>query len=1094
MGIGMLARCIEKNASVTDRNRRRNVFEMGGGERSWEDPQIVGLGRLPARSPLIPFADAQSATQADRTTSPYWLSLDGVWRFQLCEKPEASPRGFHEPDFDDRGWDETPVPSNWTCLGYDRPHYTNIQMPFPGEPPEVPEENPTGIYRKTFRIPPHWKNRRVVVHFGGAESVLYVWLNGSPLGLSKDSRLPAEFDLTPHLVEGDNSLVAMVVRFSDATYIEDQDHWFMAGLHREVYLYSTEEVHIADLKVASDLDMESRQGLLALDVEIRFSASAPAEEGYRVEAELIAPSGKPVKGSPFDAPVQIVRNPYLTRGHRATVVQQIKRPRAWSAEDPRLYTLVVSLIDRDGRALEHVSTRIGFRHIEIQGRELRVNGRPIMIRGVNRHDHHETRGKAVTREDMLEDVRLMKQFNINAVRTAHYPNDPYFYDLCDEYGLYVVDEANIECHAFLAQLGHDPRYAQAFLERGIRMVLRDKNHPSIIIWSLGNESGYGANQDAMAAWIRRYDPSRPIQYEGALQWNLYGDPYATDIVCPMYASHEEVIRYGRSKKGKGPLILCEYAHAMGNSGGGLAEYWDAFWRYEGLQGGFIWDWIDQGLLRHDEAGRAYWAYGGDFGDEPHDANFCINGMLAPDRTPHPMLHELKKLAQPVHFEATNAAQGRFRIHNRQDFTDLSWLSLTWTLSVDGKVRKRGRLPRMKTPAGESQPVKIELPRFEAKPGEERILTLEATTARDQEWAPRGHAIAWEQFALPTPRARKAAKSRSKKQLETALILNQDDRRARIEGPDLEILVDKTHARVSSLRYRDREVLVSAPVPNLWRAPTDNDGIKAFPVLPPRPLGKWLAWGLDQLEFKTTQCKVRKQGTDSIRITLASTATAKGTLENEDPEAHRIDFVQKWTFQSNGFILMRNEFRFGSALDDLPRTGIQFRVGRGFERVEWYGRGPHESHWDRKAGAALGRHAGTVDEQYHRYVVPQENGNKTDTRWLSLCSKEEMGLMMAAMAPMECRVSHLDGHDLYSARHLHELRPRPETIVELDGHQRGVGTGACGPDTLPQYRIGSGRHRLDVALSLFDPKREDPAALARDLRMTFEKPKPRARRR
>ncbi|MFP6639777.1 MAG: glycoside hydrolase family 2 TIM barrel-domain containing protein, partial [Myxococcota bacterium] len=667
------------------------MLGTGGVERSWADPECVGLGRLPARSPLVPFSDPLAAASGDRETSPYWMSLDGHWRFRLCQRPDWTPAGFQEGGFDDSSWDEALVPGNWTCQGHDRPHYTNIQMPFPGEPPEVPEDNPTGLYRRKFRIPEPWKGRRVVVHFGGAESVLYAWLNGRPLGLSKDSRLPTEFDVTSHLVEGENTLVAMVVRWSDATYIEDQDHWFMAGLHREVYLYSTHPIYLADLKVQSELDEEGDQGLLNLEVQVgSLNASVT---GYTVEAELESPLGKRVTRSPLEASVEERTNPYLYRGHRACIQKEIRAPLAWSAEEPHLYTLVVSLMNPEGERVECVGTRVGFRQVEVCGRELRVNGRAVMLRGVNRHDHHESRGKAVSREDMLADVQLMKQFNINAVRTAHYPNDPYFYDLCDEYGLYVVDEANIESHAFLAHVCHDPRYAQAFLERGIRMVQRDKNHPCVILWSLGNESGYGPNHDAMASWIRHYDPTRPIQYEGALQWNLYGKPFASDIVCPMYTPVEEIVRYARSKQAERPLILCEYAHAMGNSGGGLGEYWDAFHRYPGLQGGFVWDWIDQGLLRHDENGRPYWAYGGDFGDEPNDANFCINGLLAPDRTPHPMLWELKKLAQPVHFEEVNLARGRFRIHNRQDFADLSWLSLSWEVSVDGQIRKRGRLPR-----------------------------------------------------------------------------------------------------------------------------------------------------------------------------------------------------------------------------------------------------------------------------------------------------------------------------------------------------------------------------------------------------------------
>ncbi len=1056
------------------------MLENKDGQPTWKDPQSVGQGRLPARSPLFSFADLSSAGQVNRDESPYWMPLNGPWRFQLCPRPNETPTGFHRSAFDDTQWTELSVPGNWTCQGYDKPHYTNVQMPFPGEPPEVPEDNPTGIYRRKFKIPTTWANRRVVVHFGGAESVLYVWVNDEPLGFSKDSRLPTEFDITPHLVSGENTIVAAVVRWSDSTYIEDQDHWFMAGLHREVYLYSTPLAHIADLKIQAELEPNKNQGYLSLEVEISFHCAV--KPGYTVQAQLHAPSGKPVKEGPCQADVHMAGNPYLYRGHRVHILQEIKRVKAWSAEEPHLYTLTVSLMDPSGRPLEHVSSRVGFRHVEVCGRELLVNGRPVMIRGVNRHDHHETRGKAVTREDMLADVLLMKQFNINAVRTAHYPNDPYFYDLCDEYGLYVVDEANIESHAFLAYICHDARYAQAFLERAIRMVQRDKNHPSIIIWSLGNESGYGPHHDAMAGWIKHYDTSRPIQYEGALQWSLFKESPATDIACPMYASVEDIVNYARSSKGTRPLILCEYAHAMGNSGGGLSEYWEAFRKYEGLQGGFIWDWIDQGLRLRDKDGRAYWGYGGDFGDQPNDANFCINGLIGPDRKPHPMLFELKKLAEPVAFEAVTLSRGKFRIHNRQDFSDLSWLNFTWELSIDGQVKKRGKIPRLKTGAGNHETIELTLPELRQSANEERHLTLRCKTAREMPWAPRNHTIAWEQFDMPVPKKLITLSPRPKQVGQGVLEVNQTHRQAKITTSQTEIIVNKAQGRLAALRWQGQDILASGPQANTWRAAIDNDGIKAYPAAPPKPLGKWLEWGLDQLTFAPVRCSVRKRGQQSVQIVLDSHATALGGKPGEG--THDIQFGQRITILPEGFIRISNQIRFGSALDDMPRAGVIMELNRGFERMEWFGRGPHESYWDRKKGAELAHYSGIVDEQYHRYVVPQENGNKTDTRWLSLCRKDEVGFLVVGMSPIECRASHLDGHDLYAASHIHQLRPRPETIVELDWHQRGLGTGACGPDTLPKYQVNKGLHRLDFALALFDPKRVRAGNLAQTVRAAF----------
>ncbi|MEM9777931.1 MAG: glycoside hydrolase family 2 TIM barrel-domain containing protein, partial [Chloroflexota bacterium] len=600
----------------------------------WENPELVGVNKLPGRSRVISFDSAEDANSGDWKNSQWVQFLNGTWNFHLAPNPDTLPDGFEAADFDASGWANIEVPSNWMMQGFDKPIYTNVQMPIPNTPPFVPkDDNPTGLYKTTFTLPENWDGRNITLHFGGVESVLYVWLNGEAVGFSKGSRLPAEFDITPFLVAGENQLTCEVIRWSDASWLEDQDHWWMAGIYRDVYVYAKPQAHIFDIFAKPELDADFVDGTLKLDAFIG-NPNKEKVDGYSVSMELFDGNGDPV----FEKPIKkgfMEADMVMTQ---ANLEKQIEQPLKWSAEEPHLYTLVASLHTKAGDFLEAVSTKIGFRTVEIVGREMLVNGQPVLIKGVNRHEHDEKTGKTVSEESMLADILLLKQFNLNAVRTAHYPNDPHWYELCDEYGIYLCDEANIEAHAVYNKLCRDPKWMTAFMERGMRMVQRDKNHPSIIMWSLGNESGHGANHDTMYAWFKQYDPSRPIQYEGALAPLGHTDANSwflgysvTDFVCPMYPSVQEIIDYARNPKGDRPLIMCEYAHAMGNSCGNLKEYWDAVRTYHGLQGGFVWDWVDQGLLLTDENGVEYWAYGGDFGEEIHDDNFCINGMIFPDR-------------------------------------------------------------------------------------------------------------------------------------------------------------------------------------------------------------------------------------------------------------------------------------------------------------------------------------------------------------------------------------------------------------------------------------------------------------------------------
>ncbi len=684
------------------------------GEKTWEMPQLSSFNKLPARATLIPYPTAAVALTLDREKSPWFLNLNGEWDFKIKARPES----VTTDELSNGGWTPIEVPGNFTMQGFGHPQYTNVIMPFPNDPPHVPEENPTGMYRRTFSVPSDWQGRRIVLHFGGCEGVLYVYVNGQPIGISKDARTPAEFDISAHVNYGQdqaNELVVVVVQWSDASFIEDQDHWWQAGLQREVLLYTTGSPHLQDIFVQTELSENLQQAVLQLTCKIGFPGESYADTS--IEAQLFDADGN----AAFSAPLIAEGATYLNQWHtfnrtrnEIALNQTISSPKLWSAESPYLYTLVVTFKTANG--CESVSCTVGFRQIEIRERQLLINGKAVMIKGMNHHDHDPVTGSAVSRELMEKDVQLMKQFNVNAVRTSHYPKDPYWLDLCDRYGLYVIDEANIESHAFNHDICKDSRYTNAFVERVQNMVERDKNHASVILWSLGNESGYGPNHEAAAGWIRKADPTRPLHYEGAIDRNTgkewTGGQRVTDIICPMYPPIKDIVAWAQESAGNSvidqrPMILCEYSHAMGNSNGSLADYWAAFEKYPGLQGGFIWEWIDHGIQKVAADGKPYWAYGGDFGDVPNDVNFCTDGIVWPDRTPHPGLYEFKKLAQPVRVESVDVAQGKICIVNKQDFTSLDWLEGEWELIVEGTSVLSGKLPSLQIAPHESLDITLD---------------------------------------------------------------------------------------------------------------------------------------------------------------------------------------------------------------------------------------------------------------------------------------------------------------------------------------------------------------------------------------------------
>lgn len=1038
----------------------------------WTTPELTGINRLPGRATLAPYADAKAAL-AERGARV--LSLDGTWTFKVVDRVEATPVDFPAVDLDTADWGTIQVPGNWTMQGYGQPHYTNVRMPFsPCVPPTVPDANPTGLYRTTFHIPAGWKGKRVVLHFGGVETCFSVWVNGTAIGLGKDARIPSEFDITGALRSGENTLAVQVIKWADSTYLEDQDHWRQAGIHRSVLLYATEPAYLRDVFARGGFDHVTGSGSLTVTVR---GGAIPAG-GWSVRAQLHDAAGKPLLKTPLTG--ELPHDVYShTRKREATVDlnASLAKVAPWSAEVPTLYTLVVSLLDAKGREVEATRTRVGFRSVVVANRELRVNGTLVYIRGVNRHEHHDRTGKAVDRATMLKDIAVMKQFNINAVRCSHYPPDPHFLDLCDEHGLYVIDETDIETHHHYNTLNDEPRFALAFLDRAMRMVLRDRNHASIIGWSLGNESGYGPNHDAMAGWIRHADPSRILHYEGAIcransDWDK--GHLATDLVCPMYPSIADLVQWATTTTDHRPLIMCEYAHAMGNSCGNLKEYWEAIESHHGLQGGFIWEFIDHGLIKTTADGREYWAYGGDFGDTPNDTNFCCDGLVWPDRTPHSSLYECKKLFQPIRVTAAALANRQVMIENRYDVLDTSHLRAQWELLVDGDVVQTGTVPTLNLTPGARRLVTIPytLPALER--GQEAHLTLRFVDTRALPLLGNDHEVAWDQVALPvsawtTAPVRIAA-------TEEALRVTKTRSGWDIGNGRVAVQVQADSGRITMWSVDGEQRLLAGPRTTLWRGPLDNDGIRAWdmvrnPEWNRKPLHKWMNADLDAVQHRCEKLSV-KAGADG-----AVTVTTRHRLWGADAKAPVME-ERTLTIAPDGSLAFVHAYDVHAKLPDLPRLGVELELPDAMEGLEWFGRGPQETYCDRLTSAWVARFRSTVREQYVPYIMPQEHGNKTELRWLACRAPGGTGVLAVAEGLCEGKATRYADAQLTTARHTTDLVAADRVHVYLDVRQRGVGGASCGPDTLEQYRVASGAsYRLAYRLLPLDG-RDDAGLRAR----------------
>ncbi|MGI6544541.1 MAG: glycoside hydrolase family 2 TIM barrel-domain containing protein [Limnochordia bacterium] len=1019
----------------------------------WENPAVLGRNRLEAHTLLLPYDEEKAAIDGERGSSPWFRLLNGSWHFHYAESPAEAPAGFFSPSFDSSAWDRIDVPSNWQLKGYGRPHYTNVIYPFPVDPPRVPSENPTGSYRREFVIPAFWADRQITLRFEGVDSAFYVWVNGRQVGFSKGSRIPAEFDITPYVRPGKNLLAVQVHQWSDGSYLEDQDMWWLSGIFRDVYLVANPRVQLFDLRTVTQLDADYRDAVLRIELQLKNYGEETAQ-GYKVRYNLLDANLQSVSTG-------TVRFSEVAGGQiiAATVDQPLSNPHKWTAETPYLYTLLLTLLDGAANEVEVKASRVGFRQVELKGGNLLVNGVAVMFKGVNRHETHPDLGRAVSLESMRQDILLMKRHNINAIRTSHYCNDPRFYDLCDYYGMYVIDEADLETHGFgrvgnINQLSDDPAWEAAYLDRMERMVRRDKNHPCIVMWSLGNESGYGRNHKAMAAWTRSYDDTRLIHYDRDMEMEV------TDLYSVMYSPLEKCIALAEEPNYTKPVILCEYAHAMGNGPGGLKEYWEAFYKYPRLQGGFVWEFVDHGLRQVTPDGKEWFAYGGDFGEQPNDGNFVIDGLVFPDRTPSPGMLEYKKVIEPVHVTVHDLSQGELMVSNRYDFLSLDHLQAIWRVEADGQVIESGVLTLPHIPAGESAVVKVAFSRpSPVWSGVEYFLNIDFKLACPTNWAEAGHVVAWTQVALDfkpinVPVVPQPAFA--------PLQVDRDTRQIVVSGADFALSFNRIYGGITSWRYQGVEMLAAGPRLHFWRALIDNDR---------RIKDQWLNARLHQLTHRLDAMEVTQLDDNTVQVTEQVRIA---------PPVLTLGFACTYTYtiHANGDLFIGVHGIPQGELPALPRIGLQMRIPGEFSQVRWYGRGPGECYIDSKMANRVGLYGCTVDELYTPYIFPQENGNRTDVRWVALTTLRGMGLLACGNPTFNFTALRYSTEALDAATHRHELVPEENITLHLDYKHHGLGSASCGPGPLPQYCLNPEEFSFQYRLRPFSPDEMSPAALAR----------------
>jgi beta-galactosidase len=1004
----------------------------------WEDPNIVGINKEPPRADSIPFVSTSAALRGD---GAFVFSLNGDWKFHWAGGPNSRPERFFDLDFDDSKWDAIKVPSCWEMQGYGIPIYTNIRYPFPANPPRIPHDyNPVGSYRTTFELPKQWDGRLTFIRFGGVYSAFYVWVNGMKVGYSEDSKGPAEFNITPFLRSGKNQLAVEVYRWCDGSYLEDQDMFRFSGIFRDVDLISVPGPHIRDFSVTPHVDLKGGSAVLEFAVSVRnLGGGKPIPTGLDVQLFDVDGNRVNIRHAPGDKPQPtkswlIKPVPPKSEGLERSKVW-VDAPHLWSAEDPTLYTAVISLTDENQVVVDVRTCKVGFRNIEWKDGVFKVNGRPVKIRGVNRHEHDPDTGRTLTKQRMLEDVLLMKRFNINAVRTSHYMNDVAFYDLCDKYGLYVIAEANVESHGmgydWDKTLGNKPEWLKAHLDRNERNVQVLKNHPSIIMWSMGNEAGPGSNFAACAKRIHELDRTRPVHYE------RYNE--VADVDSTMYPGVDWLDTEGAKKSDK-PFFVCEYAHAMGNAVGNLQEYWDVIDSHERLMGACIWDWVDQGLRKFtseepDADGKPKWfyAYGGDYDDKPNDGPFCCNGLILPDRQVTPKLWEVKKVYQPAKFQFKG---DELTVTNKHAFSNLSEYDLVWTVSEDGNEIQRVSF-QPDVPPGEARNYRLPIALRPTSSGEV-FLRASLVLRSDTIWAAKGHEVAWQQFKLPVEQRAKLGDVAKMGKLR---FVWEEGGALTVSGEGFDAVFDARKGTLVSYVVGRQEMIANGhgPEMNVFRAFTDNDCWfqKQF----------WDS-GLGSLTHRVVSFAASK--TDgAVRVHVV--------LDCRGFKGVGFEQVADYTVLGDGTIVCDNDFRPLGNLPPLPRIGLILQLDPSLEYIEWLGRGPLESYPDRKTAMDVGRYRGKVADQFQEYIRPQENGSKEDVRWAALTDDRGIGLLVQGSGHLAFTASHFLPQDLDDARHENgeprkftRLKPRKNIVLCLDAQQMGLGGASCGPQPLPEY--------------------------------------------
>lgn len=1082
------------------------VLSSSYGHRVWEDPSFI---KWKKRDPhvslhchdtvegslkywyernIVGLLESSSAVWNDDAVSralddagfwvkglPFVESLSGHWKFFLAPNPTSVPLNFFDSAYLDSTWETLPVPSNWQMHGFDRPIYTNSDYPFPLDPPHVPEENPTGCYRTYFHIPKDWKGRRILLHFGAVDSAFHAWINGVPVGYSQDSRLPAEFEITDYChpcgSEEKNVLAVQVFRWSDGSYLEDQDHWWLSGIHRDVLLLAKPQVFIADYFFKSNLGEDFSYADIEVEVKIDNSqktSNGSLLENFTIEAAVFD------TGMWYDGDgdndllssnvAHMKLNPSTSSSlgfHGYILVGNLKHPKLWSAEQPNLYTLVVILKNAAGDVVDCESCQVGIRQVSRAPKQLLVNGHPVIIRGVNRHEHHPRLGKTNLESCMIKDLVLMKQNNINAVRNCHYPQHPRWYELCDLFGMYMIDEANIETHGFyftgLKHPASEPSWAYSMLDRVMGMVERDKNHACIFSWSLGNEAGYGPNHSALAGWIRGKDPSRLVHYEGGGSRTP-----STDIVCPMYMRVWDIVKVANDPTETRPLILCEYSHSMGNSNGNIHEYWEAIDNTFGLQGGFIWDWVDQGLLKDGADGNKHWAYGGDFGDIPNDLNFCLNGLVWPDRTPHPALHEVKYVYQPIKISFRESI---LKTANTHFYETTQALEFTWIVHGDGLELGSGILSLPLIKPQSSYDIEMESgpwhSLWSSSSSIETFLTITTKLLHSTRWAEAGHVISSTQIQLPY-----------KREIGPHVIKTKDATfLGEISGDTIkvsqknfwEIKLNTLTGAVESWKVEGIPMMSKGIFPCFWRAPTDNDkGGETNSYL-----SRWKAALLDKLTFITESCSLQNVTDNLVKIAVVYLGIPK---EEENTEKSnplfKVDIT--YTIYGSGDVIIECNVKPSSDLPPLPRVGVEFHLEKSIDKIKWYGRGPFECYPDRKVSAHVGVYEDNVGDMHVPYIVPGECSGRADVRWVTFQNKDGYGIFASiygSSPPMQMSASYYTTAELERATHNEELVKGDSIEVHLDHKHMGLGgDDSWSPTVHDEYLIPAVPYSFSLRLS------------------------------